>query len=84
MIYSIVLCKAVLGYAQPDHCQLEQHVIRDDLSYIPLFCIKAYAWRDLHVKEKVPASQRIYRDQSARARATTPTSLPRHSALRGF
>jgi len=41
------------------------------------FGAKAYAWRDLHVKEKVPASQRIYRDQSARARATTPTSLPR-------
>lgn len=38
---------------------------------------KLYAWRDMHQKEKVPASQRIYRDQSARARATTPTFLPR-------
>jgi len=41
------------------------------------FGAKAYAWRDMHVKEKIPASARIYQDQSSRARATTPTFLPR-------
>ena len=41
------------------------------------FGAKAYAWRDLHVKEAVPASQRIYKDQNTRARATTPVFLPR-------
>lgn len=41
------------------------------------FGAKVYAWRDMHVKEKVPASARIYREQCARPRATTPTSSPR-------
>lgn len=41
------------------------------------FGAKVYAWRDMHVKEKVPASARIYREQCARPRATTPTYSPR-------
>ena len=32
------------------------------------FGAKVYAWRDMHVKEKVPASARIYREQCARPR----------------
>jgi len=41
------------------------------------FGAKVYAWRDMHVKEKVPASARIYSEQCARPRATTPTYSPR-------
>lgn len=41
------------------------------------FGAKVYAWRDMHVKEKVPASARIYREQCARPRAMSPTSSPR-------
>lgn len=41
------------------------------------FGAKVYAWRDMHVKEKVPASARIYREQCARPRATTPTYSPK-------
>ena len=41
------------------------------------FGAKVYAWRDMHVKEKIPASARIYRDQSSRPRATTPVTNPR-------
>jgi len=42
------------------------------------FGAKVYAWRDMHVKDKIPASARIYRDQNARGpRATTPINNPR-------
>ena len=41
------------------------------------FGAKVYAWRDMHVKEKIPASARIYQDQSSRPRATTPVGMPR-------
>jgi len=41
------------------------------------FGAKVYAWRDMHVKDKIPASARIYRDQNSRPRATTPVTNPR-------
>ena len=42
------------------------------------FGAKVYPWRDLAVKEREPASARIFRAHEARgARATTPVNMPR-------
>jgi len=38
---------------------------------------KAYAWRDLVVKPKEPASARIFREQSSRPRLTSPSPTPK-------
>lgn len=41
------------------------------------FGSKVYPWRDIAVKEKEPASVRIFRTQDARPRAVTPVNMPR-------
>jgi hypothetical protein len=41
------------------------------------FGTKVYPWRDVVMKEREPASSRIFRNHDARPRATTPVSMPR-------
>ena len=41
------------------------------------FGAKVYPWRDMAVKEREPASARIFRVHDARPRASTPVNMPR-------